>query len=70
MQYLNQPWFRQEENIFILCKVDFSTGEPGFSEHTSVAGGAGMEIGRFSNEEDLQRKSLEFFGQKARGVEN
>jgi len=67
MQYLEQPYFKKEGNVFVLYKLNFSTSEPGFSEHTSVASGNGIEVGRFSTEEELQRKSLELFKEKARG---
>jgi hypothetical protein len=67
MQYLEQPYFKKEGNMFILYKLNFSTNEPGFSEHTFVAGGNSIEVGRFSTEEELQKKSLELFKEKARG---
>jgi hypothetical protein len=70
MQYLNQPYFKREGNIWILYKLNFSTGDSNFSEHTSVADGNSIEVERFSSEEELQQKSLELFKQKAREIKN
>jgi hypothetical protein len=69
MDYLNQPCYRKEGNIFILYRANFTTNEPGFSEHTSVAGGNALEAGRFSTLEELQRRSIKLFEQRAREVE-
>jgi hypothetical protein len=66
MDYLNEPCYRKEGNVFVLYKANFTTNEPGFSEHTSVAGGNALEVGRFSTVEELQRKSMELFQREAK----
>jgi hypothetical protein len=70
MQYLDQPIYKKEGSTFILYKANFSTGEPGFSEHTFVAGGNSLEVGRFNTLEELQAKSTALFGQRATEAEN
>lgn len=71
MEYLNQPVWRKEGNFFVLYKANFTTDEKsGFSEHTSVSGGNGLEVGRFATLEELQQKSIELFGQEAKEVSN
>jgi hypothetical protein len=66
MDYLNEPCYRKEGNTFVLYRANFTTNEPGFSEHTSVAGGNALEVGRFNTLEELQEKSMKLFNQSAR----
>lgn len=68
MNYLDQPRYHKEGNIFILYKANFITDESGFSESTSVTGGNTLEVGRFSSIEDLQRRSNELFGEDAKEI--
>jgi hypothetical protein len=69
MNYLEQPYFRKEENVYVLYKLNFST-DSNYSPHTSVASGNGIEVGRFSSEEEMQKKSIELFKQRAKQATN
>jgi hypothetical protein len=68
MQYLNEPVYRKEGNVFVLYKGNFTTDEEHASPHTSVAGGNGLEMRRFSTLAELQQYSRESFGKEAREI--
>lgn len=70
MQYLDQPYYKKEGNIFILYRANFTTNKDGFSENTYVAGGNSIEARRFSTLNELQQKSNELFGRDAKEIKN
>ncbi len=63
---LNQPCYEiKEDGKYYLYVANFSSGEKGFSPHTSVSGGLPAYLGPYDTEEELQRQSVEMTGRKA-----